>query len=251
MLQYKSLCSLLPVTQLSHYTFPTLALPVWFIPDTFKFIASVTCFENSKHFYLLCHNTRDIGHGHAHTKINTISPAHASTHTQHNTKHKRAPFDILLLILFFTVQIWMESIRHFNCNVQCENVSWRAVWGKNIHYSLQISLFCILASRHPLVHLASFLIPQVPYETLCYVVGAVNYGGRVTDYMDQVRCILHLCTHSWFNACSGAHDYSIQCWISTFNLCRNKTNLNMCLTIVHTQIEKCRKHWHNVIKKSN
>ena len=28
---------------------------------------------------------------------------------------------------------------------------------------------------------------QVPYETLCYVVGAVNYGGRVTDYMDQVH----------------------------------------------------------------
>ena len=32
----------------------------------------------------------------------------------------------------------------------------------------------------------SLIIPQVPYETLCYVVGAVNYGGRVTDYMDQV-----------------------------------------------------------------
>jgi dynein heavy chain len=26
---------------------------------------------------------------------------------------------------------------------------------------------------------------QVPYETLQYVIGDVNYGGRVTDYMDQ------------------------------------------------------------------
>ena len=38
---------------------------------------------------------------------------------------------------------------------------------------------------------------QVPYETLCYVVGAVNYGGRVTDYMDQVHISIILSsTHS-------------------------------------------------------
>jgi dynein heavy chain len=33
---------------------------------------------------------------------------------------------------------------------------------------------------------------QIPFETLRYVVGEVNYGGRITDYLDQrsARCIL-------------------------------------------------------------
>lgn len=34
---------------------------------------------------------------------------------------------------------------------------------------------------------------KVPYETLRYVVGEVNYGGRVTDYMDQ-RCVSAILT---------------------------------------------------------
>ena len=39
---------------------------------------------------------------------------------------------------------------------------------------------------------------QVPYETLRYVVGEVNYGGRVTDYMDQ-RCVSAILTTYFCN----------------------------------------------------
>ena len=42
----------------------------------------------------------------------------------------------------------------------------------------------------------------MPFETLQYIIGDVNYGGRVTDYMDQrtVAAILGIpqprCTHT-------------------------------------------------------
>ncbi len=150
-------------------------------------------------------NTRT--HPQPHTRTRARSHTHTEQHA-HCTHTSAQHSSMTLLVLWpafryswtdtsLTVQIWMESIWSFDCHVQCANVSWRAIWGK-----LKYRVWCIFINirpcspqsfmlylSHQTSHVQAHLMLQVPYETLCYVVGAVNYGGRVTDYMDQVHCV--------------------------------------------------------------
>jgi len=48
----------------------------------------------------------------------------------------------------------------------------------------------------------------VPYETLRYIIGDVNYGGRVTDYMDQRTVAAVLGTYICIDA---VEDHAYRC----------------------------------------
>ena len=61
---------------------------------------------------------------------------------------------------------------------------------------------CVCVCVH-IYNIYIYTCVQVPFETLQYIIGDVNYGGRVTDYMDQrtVAAILGIPYRSSTAAC--------------------------------------------------
>ena len=89
-----------------------------------------------------------------------------------NSEHKIGPWKKLLFGLCFFHAVIQERRKYgaIGWNIRYE-------WNQSDLLTAQANLRMYLEEQS-----------QVPYETLRYVVGEVNYGGRVTDYMDQ-RCV--------------------------------------------------------------